>query len=357
MKLKTALNNWRRFHQKEFVRMLTAPNRKSLLRQALEAGLLFWRYRHPPVQYLRYALYLKTAPADWHSRLPYAFFRDLQSRFNPREAQKFAKNKRLFRERMEAAGLPAVREIFTIDLEGAIRGAEGQPLAAEDAAALIRAGEFFVKPIDGLQGRGTSLIRPGDDVEAFVATARNVIVQPRVRQHSLLRRLAPNSVNTVRIDTLPNGDRWLNNAAVLKVGIGENIVDNGSAGGISIGIDLATGRLHPVGHQKPKYGSKMFDRHPDTGVVFQDVVLPNWDLLRETVSRAADAMLPLRSLGWDVAITEEGVVLLETNHSWDPDLFEIAWGGLADTVVGQMACEMQGVKLRRSFRQADRAAG
>ncbi len=305
---------------------------------------MFWRYRYPPVQYLRYGLYMKTAPADWQDRLPYAFIRRLQNQLNPKEAEKFVKDKRLFRERIEAAGLPTIREVFTIDAAGAIQSPDGQVLAPEDAAMLVREGEFFVKPIDGGMGRDVRLIRPGDDVATFVLTARNVIVQPRIRQHPLLQELSPHSANTVRIDTLRVEDHWVNSAAVLKAGVGKSIVDNGSAGGVSIGIDVESGKLQSVGRQKPKFSTKVYDHHPDTGVVFEGIVVPHWQLLRDTVARAADAMLPLQTLGWDVAITEEGVLLLEANHNWDPDIFEDSWGGLADTPVGRMACELQGVK-------------
>ena len=357
MKFKAVLRNWRKFHQEDFERMLASPHRKPLLRQVVEATTMFWRYRYPPVQYLRYGLYLKTAPADWQDRLPYVFIRRLRNKLNPKEAEKFAEDKRLFRERIEAAGLPTVREVFTVDGDGTIRDPGGRVLAPEEAVTLIHEGEFFVKPIDGIQGKGTRLIRPGDDVMAFVSSARNVIVQPRIRQHPLLQKLSPHSVNTVRIDTLRVGDRWVNSAAVLKAGVGESIVDNGSAGGVFIGIDVESGKLQPVGRQKPKFSTEVYDRHPDTGVVFDGFIVPHWHLLRETVAQAAEAMLPLKTLGWDVAITEEGVLLLEANHNWDPDIFEDSWGGLAVTPVGRMACELQGLKPAPPAQMEAGAAG
>ncbi|WP_209426801.1 sugar-transfer associated ATP-grasp domain-containing protein [Pararhodobacter sp. SW119] len=308
---------------------------------------MFWLYRNPPTQYLRYGLYLKTAPSDWKERLPHPLIFRLQKSLNPAEAIKFAEDKRLFRERMEAAGLPTIREVFTVDAAGMTRDPDGQELAPGDAAALIREGEFFSKPIDGIQGKEARLVRPGDDVEAFVADARKVIVQPRIRQHPLLHRLSPHSVNTVRIDTLRVGKAWINSAAVLKAGVGDSIVDNGSAGGVFVGIDLESGTLQAIGRQKTKFSTAVYERHPDTGVVFEDFVVPHWALLRETVTRAAEVMLPLQTLGWDVAITEDGVLLLEANHNWDPDIFEIGWGGLADTPVGRMACELHGLKPRK----------
>ena len=344
MTFKDASRNWRTFHADDFRIAFTSPDRKSFGRQMVEATTLFWRYRYPPLQYIKNGLYLANAPSAWKDHLPRKVVRDLQLKLNPRHARILADDKRLFRERMEAAGLPAIREAFTVDAAGEIRDANGEKLALEQAAERLRGGEFFAKPIDGTLGEGAQLVRPGDDPDAFVANARNVIVQPRIRQHPRVQELYPHAVNTVRIDTLRDGDGWIHNAAVLKVGVGGGIVDNSAGGGITIGIDLDTGALYPTGRQKPKFSTNVYERHPDTGVAFRDFIVPHWDVLCETVVRAAEAMLPLQTLGWDVAITEESVLLVEANRNWDPTLSQIGWGGLAETTVGRMACNLRGLK-------------
>nr|WP_245243159.1 sugar-transfer associated ATP-grasp domain-containing protein [Pararhodobacter sp. SW119] len=269
--------------------------------------------------------------------MPPRLIRYLQERLNPVEARILAKNKQLFRQRMEEAGLPVVREVLTLDHVGVIRDSAGAVLDAGAAAVLLQEGEFFAKPTDGTYGRGARVIRPGDDVPAFLAEARNTIVQPRIRQHPLLDRLYPHAVNTVRIDTMRDGARWISNAAVLKLGVDGSIVDNGSAGGLIVGVNIETGTLRPFGRQRMKFGDRLYTHHPTTGSAFEGLVLPHWDLLRETIRRAAEAALPLESLGWDVVITETGVILLEANDKWCANLFQAGWGGLGNTPVGQLA--------------------
>jgi hypothetical protein len=56
--------------------------------------------------------------------------------------------------------------------------------------------------------------------------------------------------------------------------------------------------------------------HPVTGAPTVGVQLPEWDAVLALVSRAAEAFAPLRAVGWDVAITDGGVVLLEANAWW-----------------------------------------
>jgi hypothetical protein len=49
-----------------------------------------------------------------------------------------------------------------------------------------------------------------------------------------------------------------------------------------------------------------------------DFKLPHWQEARKLAERAARLFLPLRTIGWDVALTEEGPLLLEGNAEWDP---------------------------------------
>lgn len=341
---RSSLQKLREFHVEEIRPYLAARDRKPLVTQFREIAALYRRYRYPPYQYLRAGLYLQTAPDSIETFMPSKLLFSLRENLNPAEARMLAKDKLLFRQRMEAAGMPILREVLSVDPAGVIHDAEGNVLDQGAAIRMLEEEEFFAKPVAGRFGAGTRLIRPGDDVAEFLDSARGMIVQPRLRQHSRLQALYPHAVNTVRIDTLHVDDGWISNAALLKLGWGGGVVDNASHGGLAVGIDLESGRLQPVGRQKPKFSTRTYDRHPDTGVAFRDVVLPHWDLLRETVAKAAEAMLPLRSIGWDVAITEDGIVLLEANDSWGIYIFQSGWGGLGETVLGRMACELHGLK-------------
>jgi hypothetical protein len=60
------------------------------------------------------------------------------------------------------------------------------------------------------------------------------------------------------------------------------------------------------------------DVHPKTRVEFSGFQLPFWakacDLAREVATR----FVPVRTIGWDIALTPEGPVVLEGNIWWDP---------------------------------------
>ena len=82
------------------------------------------------------------------------------------------------------------------------------------------------------------------------------------------------------------------------------------------------------------------ERHPQTGFVFEGAILPFWDELKELVGRAARALVPLRALGWDIAICPDGPRVVEANQHYDIFLMQELSGGLRETPIGQqMAAE------------------
>jgi hypothetical protein len=55
-----------------------------------------------------------------------------------------------------------------------------------------------------------------------------------------------------------------------------------------------------------------------TGASFAEFRVPFIEDVRDLVTRAALAFTPLRTIGWDVAITDAGPSLIEGNVTWDP---------------------------------------
>jgi hypothetical protein len=79
------------------------------------------------------------------------------------------------------------------------------------------------------------------------------------------------------------------------------------------GIDLTTGRLH----DPPAGNFPGCERHPVSQRLIREVVVPYWSRCVELVTRAhAVAFSRFVFLGWDVAITAEGPILIETNVGW-----------------------------------------
>lgn len=171
-----------------------------------------------------------------------------------------------------------------------------------------------VKPsVSSWGGRNISFLkgtRTSSEIKkVFNDYGKNFIVQGVLKQHEKLAAIHSESVNTIRIITiLLNGEVNVLSAC-LRMGVGKSQVDNFSQGGVGCGIK-ADGRLKNKGYDR--WGNKV-DKHPD-GFQFEDCVVPNYDLVVETVKKAALKVPMFGVASWDFAVDEEGVpILIEYN--------------------------------------------
>jgi hypothetical protein len=149
------------------------------------------------------------------------------------------------------------------------------------------------------------------------------LIQERLEGHESLARLSgTRNVQTVRMVTYVRRDGMpVVGGCQLKIIGADAIADNyegGRTGNMVADIPAASGRLSSVHAATAEGASCLVDRHPRTGMVFGGFIIPLWEAARVLVERAALAFLPLRTIGWDVAITPRGPQLIEGNVTWDP---------------------------------------
>jgi hypothetical protein len=65
--------------------------------------------------------------------------------------------------------------------------------------------------------------------------------------------------------------------------------------------------------------------HPVTGQDFYGFQLPLWDEIKETAAAAARAFPLVRTIGWDIAATNRGPVILEGNDHWAVEILQQAY--------------------------------
>jgi hypothetical protein len=74
--------------------------------------------------------------------------------------------------------------------------------------------------------------------------------------------------------------------------------------------------LRGEGFFKPGYGGRT-SVHPDSGVVFDGWRIPFFREAMSMVVRMHEYLPGIHSVGWDVAITGDGPVIVEGNDDWD----------------------------------------
>ena len=304
----------------------------SPLRVASDLGHLFFRLKCYPEGYAKCRLW-----AVDRSRWPlyYASLTDPYQRrqlvkvVQPPEYRVAFADKELCQHLCHGLGLPLPSFLGCVAPE-------------EDFRAIIRAslrqaahGAVIAKPVRGTAGRGVQviLLEQGEPVVlaggqrlplARMALEERSILQEVVIQHPDLAAFHPESVNTVRVQTLLTRDgEVLILGSLVRFGRSGSRVDNMGAGGIGLGVHPEDGRLHSNGWD---YRGHRYDRHPETGVVFAGARIPFWDEVLDLVRSAQAQFGFYRLLGFDVALTPAGPVLIEINPQPDNVSLEASCG-------------------------------
>jgi len=187
---------------------------------------------------------------------------------------------------------------------------------------------LFIKPLLGAGGRDAAVaIKDGNNVIVKTRSGRiplpqyrlkeSMVVQEVIRQDARMAAFSPASVNTLRIVTMiTKKDDTIVIAAIMRNGVGDSHVDNWSAGGIGIGIDLINGALMEYGYDKK--GNK-YKKHPITGIEYGGFKIPRWEQLVQIALKVQESFPYFRLLGMDLTLRENAEpVLIEINDY--PDL-------------------------------------
>lgn len=191
---------------------------------------------------------------------------------------------------------------------------------------------LFLKPFSLFGGRGACIIRKSHLKEDLSKNADGLLSNDYIHesvlvQHDDINKINSSCINTLRIETYIDKNQKIHIVNVfMRFGIGDNIVDNGHSGGIYIGIDKQSGALKEIAMEEAHFGGKNYHEHPNSAYPFKGFIVPYFKESCDLVIKATE-FLPDRYIGWDVAITNEGPVIIEANEY--PDLFmsDTAYGG------------------------------
>jgi hypothetical protein len=165
------------------------------------------------------------------------------------------------------------------------------------------------------------------------APAAGWLLQERVRSH---RGLAPIGgelgLGTVRINTAltpEGGEIFLVWGKILR---SRTLTDNfsgGRSGNLIARVDKESGKITQAFGRLPgqRFLLEPVAAHPVTGTALSGFQLPLWDRAVALAKRVAEAFPESPLIGSDVAITDGGPLVIETNTNWDATPAELAIGG------------------------------
>jgi hypothetical protein len=307
----------------------------------LQAYLDYRLYR--PERWVQASEFL--AEAEW-----FRVMRFIMAAHGPNSDARMLGDKLRFDAWCREHGFPSVATLVEIE--------EGRVTHSSVAPDSLPARDLFSKPADSTGGHSTCrwlydgagayvgadgrARRPAELIEELAAMSRalparygkhtrrelsrRILLQSHLHNHASLSELTTGALSTVRLATyrFPQGEAQLLFAA-YKLPVGRAPADNFHYGGIVAHVDLATGRLGPAIYRRGKLIFNI-DRHPDTGAPIEGHQLPFWQDTLQLALRAHNTLRGVASVGWDIALCEEGPVFVEGNTASNPDIAQAPSG-------------------------------
>lgn len=154
----------------------------------------------------------------------------------------------------------------------------------------------------------------GQDLKALydqLLENKMYLVEETIVQHPEMSKLCQRSVNTIRIVTILSDAGNANVVyALVRIGGGTNDVDNVTSGGMYTLLSPEGKITHPAFCDKTV---TYYTVHPYNGQELIGFQIPCFREALDLVRKAALVEKRLRYVGWDVAITPDGPVLVEGN--------------------------------------------
>jgi hypothetical protein len=186
-------------------------------------------------------------------------------------------------------------------------------------------GRLVLKGSHGQVGAEVEVIRSSDFTPSglidYMKERNYDLVEEYVVQHHSIMELSPSGLNTVRIFTQNIGGEIHFLGARFRISV-NSAVDNLGAGNLAAPVDLDTGVVTaPAVYSDITKGDDEY--HPVTGKRITGFALPFWHEVIDLARRAALYTPENRSVGWDIAITEDGPEIIEGNHNWCKLLWQL----------------------------------
>lgn len=334
----------------KYNKQLFLGQRKSILKMLCDSFLWTFKYKEICSYYFLYGLDLKGRKLNDY--VAYTEFRVLRNILNFRQRENLktkytfnylalTRDKFVFGQFAKSLNIPCPQTIALIT-NGNISYISQEDMVKYEPLDSLKTKclDVFCKECTGEGGKGAFPLKierghffVGDHEETFDEIKNRFsntryIVQERVKNHSVIEKIYPNSINTVRLTTVIKDGEICFYDAYLRTGANGSVVDNACFGGVVIGI-TKDGCLTDWGIREPGKSTDLIvkQKHPDTGCLFAGVKLPYYEEMIELSKHFHSYYYGIPSMGWDIAITEKGPVFLEAGEDWEIQLTQIFNGG------------------------------
>lgn len=170
---------------------------------------------------------------------------------------------------------------------------------------------LIIKPLDGSFGKGIKIVSEADGgAETLLKLyPSGFIAEELIEQDERMAQLHPESVNTLRIHTLQNNGEVEIFHPYIRIGRGKSVVDNAGSGGVFTSCNPETGEVLTVVDES----CNSYTNHPDNGFPLVGFKVPCWEEAFDFARQLALTNQDVHYCGWDLALSNDGWVLVEGN--------------------------------------------
>lgn len=318
--------------------IINDTDKKNYLRIIRDLSYLFVKYRAlKDLKSYRTCLMYKKDAGDLDNYVPYRKLMDIiNNYFRRNEKDPILSNKIAFSAYLRKNNIPTAEFLGSIkkgifydtkNNDTPLRNAHD--FTAELTKIIDVHPSIFIKQTDAYGGQGIFKINSSnmDDVFEKVNIANDYIIEETLTQDNKLSAINPNCINTLRVVSYREGNKVLIPSTFLRMGIGNACVDNASSGGIFINYDLNQNKLGKTAYSLFEYGGKSYSQHPDTKFIFNNTGLIYPEKVKDLITEGA-LLFDRPVIGWDVAYTPNGPVIIEGNENPHIMMIQITCKGI-----------------------------
>lgn len=350
---------------------------KKLMRTLAAIRLETKRYQHSPIRVMinwltaffkdlfsarEIRLYGLADPVNGISRIRQYVSKEMADyfyrRYNPKAAISNIEDKFIFYILCQQHHLP-IPTTYGIFKQGVIKKLDGEIYQGGDGFAYfiqtLPCGEYLIKPNNGMLGLGLysleienqgnlklqdaqittgTLYQKLCEIEDTLPAAKKgdavdmdfegLLFQQRIMNHPEITKLTGfKMLQTVRVCTHVTDSNQVEILfSFMKLAGQEGLVDAfnlGKTGNMLAKVDLATGQFRTIYAMDRQQGYLVeVTQHTATHADLLSFTIPHWQACLSLARQLSLIFLPLRAIGWDIAITDQGPVVLEGNDNWVP---------------------------------------
>lgn len=176
---------------------------------------------------------------------------------------------------------------------------------------------IIIKPQNGFNGNGIYIVNYDETIdiqkEFNKIKKENYVIEGVLEQEGVLKKLNPETLNTIRVNAFNNHGKVQIINAILRSGQGNTVTDNICAGGCVARINISNGKV-----ETPFYdlSNHIYYEHPLTNVSVIGETIPYWEDVINTVKEGCAIVPDLGYTSWDIAVIKGGKVAIVEGNSY-----------------------------------------